>query len=46
MTATFTIYSVITLLAIAADAFSGVAAIVRFKPILPQCSRQACRSRS
>jgi hypothetical protein len=31
----FTAYVVITLLAIAADAFSGVAALVHFKPIIP-----------
>ena len=36
MTATFTVYLVITLVAIAANAFSGVAAIVHFKPIVPQ----------
>src|SRR6266496_2985482 len=31
----FTAYLVVTLLAIAANAFSGVAALVHFKPILP-----------
>jgi hypothetical protein len=31
----FTAYLVITLLAIAANAFSGVAAMAHFKPILP-----------
>src|SRR5215210_986262 len=31
----FTAYVVVTLLAIAADAFSGVAALVHFKPIIP-----------
>jgi hypothetical protein len=31
----FTAYVVVTLLAIAANAFSGVAALVHFKPILP-----------
>ena len=31
----FTAYVVFTLLAIAADAFSGVAALVHFKPIIP-----------
>jgi hypothetical protein len=31
----FTTYVVVTLLAIAADAFSGVAALVHFKPIIP-----------
>ena len=31
----FTAYFVVTLLAIAADAFSGVAALVHFKPIIP-----------
>jgi DoxX-like family len=31
----FTVYVVVTLLAIAADAFSGVAALVHFKPIIP-----------
>jgi hypothetical protein len=31
----FTAYVVVTLLAIAADVFSGVAALVHFKPIIP-----------
>jgi len=31
----FTAYVVVTLLAMAADAFSGVAALVHFKPIIP-----------
>jgi hypothetical protein len=31
----FTAYVVVTLVAIAADAFSGVAALVHFKPIIP-----------
>jgi hypothetical protein len=31
----FTAYVVVTLLAVAANAFSGVAALVHFKPILP-----------
>jgi len=31
----FTVYLVVTLVAIAATAFSGVAALVHFKPILP-----------
>ena len=31
----FIAYVVVTLLAVAADAFSGVAALVRFKPIIP-----------
>lgn len=31
----FTAYVVVTLLAIAANAFSGVAALVHFKPIIP-----------
>jgi DoxX-like family len=35
----FTAYVVITLLAIDANAFSGVAAIVHFKPILPGMAR-------
>ncbi len=37
----FAAYVVITLLAIAANAFSGVAAIVHFKPILPGMAK-AC----
>src|SRR5438270_6550026 len=36
MTGAFTVYVVITLVAIAANAFSGVAAMVHFKPIVPQ----------
>ena len=35
----FTAYVVVTLLAIAAFAFSGIAAIVHFKPILPGMAR-------
>lgn len=35
----FTAYVVVTLLAIAANAFSGVAALVRFGPILPGMAR-------
>ena len=31
----FTAYFVVTLLAVAADAFSGVAALLHFKPIIP-----------
>jgi len=31
----FTAYLLVTLLAIAADAFSGIAALVHFKPIIP-----------
>jgi DoxX-like family len=31
----FTAYLVVTLLAIAANAFSGIAALIHFKPILP-----------
>ena len=31
----YTAYVVVTFLAIAADAFSGVAALVHFKPIIP-----------
>jgi DoxX-like family len=31
----FTAFVVVTLLAIAADAFSGIAALVHFKPIIP-----------
>ena len=35
----FTAYLVITLLTIAANAFSGIAAIAHFKPILPAMAR-------
>ena len=35
----FTAYLVITVLAIAANAFSGVASLVHFKPILPAMAR-------
>ena len=35
----FTAYVVVTLLAIAANAFSGVAALARFEPILPGMTR-------
>src|ERR687887_1033333 len=35
MTAPFTAYVAVTLVAIAANAFSGIAAILHFKPILP-----------
>lgn len=35
----FTAYVVVTLLAIAANAFSGIAAIFHFKPILPGMAR-------
>ena len=35
----FTAYVVVTLLAIAANTFSGVAALVRFEPILPGMAR-------
>ena len=38
-------YPVVTLLAIAAHTFSGVAALAHFKSILPGMSRQACPSR-
>jgi hypothetical protein len=39
LTAMFTAYVVVTLLAIAANAFSGVAALVHFRPILPGMAR-------
>jgi hypothetical protein len=39
-----TAYLVVTLLAVAANAFSGVAAIVHFKPILPGMARPASPS--
>ena len=39
MTAPFTAYVAVTLVAIAANAFSGVAAILHFKPILPGMDR-------
>jgi hypothetical protein len=35
----FTAYVVVTLLAIAANTFSGVAALVHFKPILPSMAK-------
>ncbi len=35
----FTAYVVVTLLAIGANAFSGVAALVHFKPILPSMAK-------
>jgi len=40
----FAAYVVVTLLAIAANTFSGVAALARFEPILPGMAR-ACRNR-
>src|ERR687887_1371211 len=39
MTAPFTAYVAVTLVAIAANAFSGIAAILHFKPILPGMDR-------
>jgi hypothetical protein len=35
----FAAYLIVTLVAVAANAFSGIAALVRFKPILPGMAR-------
>ena len=40
----FTAYVIVTIAAIAANAFSGIAAILHFKPILPGWPGQACRN--
>jgi hypothetical protein len=38
-------YVVVTIVAMAATAFSGIAAIRHFKPVLPAWPGQACRNR-
>ena len=40
----FTAYVVVTLLAIAATAFSGIAALVHWKQVPPAWPRRGCRN--